>query len=91
LRKSTHPTVEDFHMTDPSGQNVGPWTLIQPLGRGGNATVWRASRHGSETPVPLKLINTTKVEKEPYQRFVREIGFLREHHALPGVLPLLDA
>ena len=39
----------------------------------------------------LKLINTTKMEKEPYQRFVREIGFLRDHQAVPGLLPLLDA
>jgi serine/threonine protein kinase len=48
-------------------------------------------RRESEKPIALKLINTTKVEKEPYQRFVREIGFLREHQAVPGVLPLLDA
>jgi serine/threonine protein kinase len=70
---------------------VGPWTLHETLGRGGNATVWKATRPESETPVALKLINTTKVEKEPYQRFVREIGFLREHLAVPRVLPLLDA
>jgi serine/threonine protein kinase len=50
-----------------------------------------ATRPELEVPVALKLINTTKVEKEPYQRFVREIGFLREHQAVSGVLPLLDA
>ena len=43
------------------------------------------------TPVALKLINTTRVEREPYQRFVREIEFLRQHQTVPGVLPLLDA
>jgi serine/threonine protein kinase len=78
-------------MTESPGQAVGPWTRHEPLGRGGNATVWKATRQESETPVALKLINTTKVEKEPYQRFVREIGFLREHEAVQGVLPLLDA
>jgi serine/threonine protein kinase len=78
-------------VTESPGQTVGPWTLHETLGRGGNATVWKAARPESETPVALKLINTTKVEKEPYQRFVREIGFLREHQAVPGVLPLLDA
>jgi serine/threonine protein kinase len=78
-------------MTDSPGQTVGPWTLIEPLGRGGNATVWRASRHGSEKPVALKLLNTKKVEKEPYQRFVREIGFLREHQALPVAVPISQA
>ena len=78
-------------VTESPGQTVGPWTLHETLGRGGNATVWKAVRHESEKPIALKLINTTKVEKEPYQRFVREIGFLREHQAVPGVLPLLDA
>ena len=78
-------------MTESPGQTVGPWTLHETLGRGGNATVWKATRTESETPVALKLINTTKVEKEPYQRFVREIGFLRDHQAVPGVLPLLNA
>jgi serine/threonine protein kinase len=78
-------------MTESPGQTVGPWTLHETLGRGGNATVWKATRSKPEAPVALKLINTTKVEKEPYQRFVREIGFLREHQAVPGVLPLLGA
>jgi len=31
------------------------------------------------------------VEKESYQRFVREVTFLQEHQAVPGVLPFLDA
>jgi hypothetical protein len=78
-------------LTEPPGQTLGPWTLLETLAHGGNATVWRAKRPELEEPVALKLINTTKVEKEPYQRFVREIAFLREHQAVPGVLPLLDA
>jgi serine/threonine protein kinase len=78
-------------MTHFEGQTIGPWTLYETLGRGGNATVWKATRPELEKPVALKLINTTKVEKEPYQRFVREIGFLREHQNVSGVLPLLDA
>jgi hypothetical protein len=32
--------VRGLQMTDSPGQTVGPWTLIEPLGRGGNATVW---------------------------------------------------
>jgi Protein kinase domain len=78
-------------VNDPQRQAVGPWTLGERLGRGGNATVWMATRSGSTTAVALKLINTMKVEREPYQRFVREIEFLRDHQDIPGLLPLLDA
>lgn len=72
-------------------QRVGPWTLRERLGRGGNATVWAATRPGDDRAVALKVINVKKVEREPYQRFVREIGFLREHQSVEGLLPLIDA
>lgn len=78
-------------VNDSQRQTVGPWTLGDRLGRGGNASVWRATRPGSAAVVALKLINTTKVEREPYQRFVREIEFLRDHQDIPGLLPLLGA
>ena len=78
-------------VNDSQRQTVGPWTLGDRLGRGGNASVWRATRPGSTAAVALKLINTTKVEREPYQRFVREIEFLRDHQDIPGLLPLLGA
>ena len=70
---------------------MGPWRLGDQLGRGGNAFVFAATRDGVDTPVALKVINTTKVEREPYQRFVREIGFLRAHQDVAGLLPLIDA
>jgi Protein kinase domain len=71
--------------------SAGPWTLHECLGRGGNASVWRATRADSEKDVALKLINVKTVEREPYQRFAREIEFLRTHQDVPGLLPLLDA
>jgi Protein kinase domain len=74
-----------------TGDSIGPWTLGERLGVGGNATVWRASRDGGGEEVALKLINTTKTQHEPYRRFVQEIEFLRELGDFPGVLPLLDA
>ena len=78
-------------MAGEPGQQVGPWTLGQQLGRGGNASVFVATRAGADEQIALKVINTTKVEREPYQRFVREIGFLREHQTMTGLLPLVDA
>lgn len=78
-------------MSDEQARNVGPWTLHEPLGRGGNASVWRATRTDGGTEVAVKVINAKKVDREPYQRFVREIEFLRKHRDLQGLLPLLDA
>lgn len=78
-------------MTDAHGSQVGPWTLEERLGRGGNGTVWSARRSAGEAPVALKIINTNRMDREPYQRFVREIEFLRKHQSVDGLLPLLDA
>lgn len=72
-------------------RQIGDWTLGDQLGRGGNATVWRASRPGDDQDVALKVLNTTKADREPYRRFTREIRFLQEHQEAPGVLPLIDA
>jgi serine/threonine protein kinase len=72
-------------------RTVGPWNLYERIGRGGNANVWAATRPGTTERIALKLINTTNVEREPYQRFVREIHFLRQHQTVPGLLPLIDA
>jgi serine/threonine protein kinase len=70
---------------------VGPWLLGERLGRGGNATVWKATREGWEVPVALKVISATKPQRESYRRFVQEIEFLRGLPDEDGVLPLLDA
>jgi serine/threonine protein kinase len=78
-------------MAEKGERRVGPWTLGDRLGRGGNATVWRATRDGESSTVALKVINVNKVQREPYQRFVREIAFLREHQGVEGLLPLVDA
>ena len=72
-------------------EQQGPWTLLELLGTGGNAKVWRASRSSSESALAVKFINTAKVDREPYRRFVREIEFLRTHSDVPGVLPLIDS
>jgi hypothetical protein len=70
---------------------IGPWTLTEQLGRGGNAVVWRATRDGRDGEVALKVINAIKADKEPYRRFVAEIEFLRSLGDAAGILPLTDA
>ena len=78
-------------MDEVEQRHIGPWKLLERINRGGNATVWRAARASSSEEVALKVIEAKKVDREPYQRFIREIDFLREHQDVPGVLPLIDA
>jgi serine/threonine protein kinase len=78
-------------MTPDEARMVGPWSLGDQLGSGGNATVWQATRPEVGEPVALKVIAATKAGKEPYRRFIREIEFLRSLGDTRGVLPLLDA
>ena len=72
-------------------RTLGPWTLHEKLGEGGNATVWHATRTETGEEVALKVIDAKKPSKEPYRRFVQEITVLRGLGDRPGVLPVLDA
>ena len=72
-------------------RKLGPWTLLGELGSGGNATVYEAVSEQFTEPIALKVINTLKTQREPYQRFVREIQFLQGLEDRSGVLPLLDS
>jgi serine/threonine protein kinase len=71
-------------------RNVGPWTLGEQLGQGGNATVFRATRDGLEQPIALKVI-WAATSNDTYRRFANEVAILRHLHGEPGILPLLDA
>ena len=70
------------------GELVGEWELIRLLGKGGNAEVWRATR--GEEIVALKILNQTRADSEPYQRFRQEIQALRRIGAHPCIMPILD-
>ncbi len=70
---------------------IGPWRLVEELGRGGNAVVWRAPHATDGSEVALKVLKSRKPTAEPYRRFVREIDFLRSLEGFDGVLPILDA
>lgn len=43
-------------MTASPERTVGPWTLYELLGRGGNAKLWAATRSGTTDRIALKLI-----------------------------------
>ena len=70
------------------GEVVGKWELVDPLGEGGNAEVWRSS--DGEADVALKILHGSKTDSEPYQRFRQEIQALRQIGSHPCIMPLLD-
>ena len=71
------------------GDVVRKWEIINLLGEGGNAEVWRAS--DGEAEVALKILHQHRMDSEPYQRFRQEIQTLQEIGSHPCVVPLLDA
>jgi eukaryotic-like serine/threonine-protein kinase len=68
---------------------VGPWKILGPLGRGGQASVFRASREEG-TVAAVKVIGLSRPKKRA--RFIQE---LKTHFQLtqaraPNVIPILD-
>ena len=75
-----------------SGQQVGPYQLISPLGAGGMAEVWLAQRADGafKREVALKLPKLSRLRQDLASRFARECDILAglEH---PNIARLYDA
>lgn len=71
-----------------AGEVFGVYTLIEILGGGGNADVWRAS--SPDGPAAVKILRRYR-SAEPYARFKREVEQLQKLGEEPGVLPYLDS
>lgn len=77
-------------------RTAGLWTLLEPLGAGGNGTVWRASHpvHGLGAVKVLKPFEDDEAERKREARFVeREIATLQILPVLEidGAMPLVDS
>lgn len=76
----------------PAGGRIGPYRLIEALGRGGMGAVWRAEPAES-CPVPvgrqvaLKLLH--RISAQERRRAAREVAYLQALHH-PGVVRILD-
>jgi eukaryotic-like serine/threonine-protein kinase len=70
-----------------AGDMLGQWHLVQRIGGGGSAEVWRArSIHGD---VAIKILR--QASGRPFKRFRAEVDLLRSITGQDGVLPMLDA
>lgn len=74
-----------------SARQIGPWTCVEQLGKGGNATVWKATTDGGNTHFALKVLDAKKQTSEPYRRFVQEVGVLRSLGDMEGILQIIGA
>lgn len=67
-------TLQDVSSPSSTGQMLGPWRLIEPLGRGGMGEVWLAARADGayERQVALKLPHAHLLAGALRDRFRRE-------------------
>jgi serine/threonine protein kinase len=73
------------------GQTLGKYKIIEQIGQGGMATVFKVYQPGLNRDVALKVLPPYVAQKEGFaERFIREaqaIGNL--HH--PNILPVYDS
>ena len=69
-------------------RRIGPYQLIQELGRGANGVVYLGRRAGSEEPVAVKVL-LAQQDEETVARFRREAATTSRLQA-PGIVRTLD-
>ena len=71
------------------GETIGKYRIVEPIGRGGVSTVYRAMNQETGRPVAIKVLNTATVDSVQLLRFEREADALTRL-AHPGIAALLD-
>jgi serine/threonine-protein kinase len=76
---------------DDTGARIGPWRLVEVIGRGGMGTVYRADRADSayRGSVAVKIVNRGRDSAAMLARFVQERQILAELRH-PAIVQLLD-
>ncbi len=77
-------------MTFTSGENVGPYRVIEQLGSGGMATVFKAYHASLDRYVAIKVLHPAfKADPQFFERFKREARIVAnlEH---PNIIPVYD-
>lgn len=76
---------------DLSGQTLGQYQIIEPIGQGGMATVYKANQPNLERQVAIKVLPTQQTLQIPElkQRFIREARAVAQL-SHPHILPIYD-
>lgn len=77
-------------MTLSPGENVGPYRIVEQLGSGGMATVFKAYHPGLDRYVAIKVLHAAfKADPQFFERFQREARIVAklEH---PNIIPVHD-
>lgn len=71
------------------GASLGPYQILEEIGRGGMATVYRARQPSVDRDVAIKVMQRGPVDEAAVQRFQREARLVaRLEH--PHILPVYD-
>jgi serine/threonine protein kinase len=84
------PVPRGGEMTFTNGQNVGPYRILEQLGQGGMATVYKAYHAGLDRYVAIKVLHAAFREDPSFTaRFTREARVVAklEH---PHIVPIYD-
>jgi serine/threonine protein kinase/predicted hydrocarbon binding protein len=78
-------------MLDQIGPELGPYRLIDKLGEGGAATIYRAYQPSMERYVAIKVLKTELTDKDPtfMERFMLEARTIAQLQH-PHILPVID-
>ncbi len=77
-------------MADLSGRNFGPYRILEPLGAGGMAVVYKAYQPSMERHVALKMLPPELAEEAEFVGRFRQEARLLAQLQHPHILPVFD-
>ena len=84
-------STQDKHVNNSILPVIDGYEIVEQIGVGGNAAVYRCLRSGVEqSPVALKILHQRAQGKEGGERFVQECEAQRRLSGAPGIVTLLD-
>ncbi|HET9111580.1 MAG TPA: protein kinase [Ktedonobacterales bacterium] len=79
-----------MRLSDLIGQNIGPYQVIEELGEGGTARVYRAFDTSHSRQVAVKALQVVSDDRATFlQRFRREVDAIRQLHH-PNIVEVYD-